>query len=92
VLRTLGERWTTRIIILPGAPPVTSGPYRLVRHPNYLIVAWELPCASLALGLPWHAAVFGVLNLALLARAPATVPLGATARDGWERLVETNES
>jgi methyltransferase len=68
VLRTLGERWTTRIMILPGAIPVTSGPYRFVRHPNYLVVACELPCASLAIGLVWHAAVFGVLNLAMLAR------------------------
>jgi methyltransferase len=67
VLQTLGERWTTRIIILPGAPPVRSGPYRFVRHPNYLVVALELPCASLTLGLVWHAAVFGALNLAVLA-------------------------
>jgi methyltransferase len=67
VLRTLGERWTTRIIVLPAATPVTSGPYRFVRHPNYLVVACELPCASLAVGLTGHAVIFGVLNFALLA-------------------------
>jgi methyltransferase len=67
VLQTLGERWTTRIVIAPGAPPVTTGPYCFLRHPNYLIVALELPCASLALGLSWHAAIFGMLNLAMLA-------------------------
>jgi methyltransferase len=66
VLGTLGERWTTRIIITPWAPPVTSGPFRFVRHPNYLIVALELPCVSLALGLLWHAAVFGILNLIMI--------------------------
>jgi methyltransferase len=66
VLGTLGKRWTTRIIILPGAARITSGPYRLLSHPNYLIVALELPCASLALGLPWHALLFGALNLAML--------------------------
>ena len=66
VLRTLGERWTTRIIMAPWAPPVTSGPFRFVRHPNYLVVALELPCVSLALGLAWHAFVFGALNLAML--------------------------
>jgi len=66
VLRTLGERWTTRIIMTPWAAPVTSGPYRFVRHPNYLIVAVELPCISLALGLPWHALGFGALNLILI--------------------------
>jgi methyltransferase len=63
VMRTLGERWTTRIIMTPWASPVTSGPFRFVRHPNYLIVALELPCVSLALGLLWHALVFGTLNL-----------------------------
>jgi methyltransferase len=67
VLRTLGPRWTTRIIMTPWAPAVTSGPFRFVRHPNYLIVALELPCASLALALPWHALVFGALNLIMLA-------------------------
>jgi methyltransferase len=67
VLRTLGERWTTRIIMTPWAPPVTSGPFRFVRHPNYLVVAFELPCVSLALGLLWHALVFGALNLMMIA-------------------------
>ena len=65
-MRTLGTRWTTRIIIPRDAAPLVSGPYRFVRHPNYLIVAVELPCISLALGLAWHAALFGALNLAML--------------------------
>ncbi len=68
IMATLGERWTTRIIVTPWAPPLTTGPYRFVRHPNYLIVALELPCVSLALGLWWHALVFGALNLAMLRR------------------------
>lgn len=67
VLATLGSRWTTRILIVPGETPITSGPFRFVRHPNYLIVALELPCVSLALGMPWHALVFEALNLAMLA-------------------------
>ncbi len=62
----LGSRWTTRIIVVPGLAPVTSGPYRFVRHPNYLVVALEIPCVSLALGLVWHAALFATLNVALL--------------------------
>lgn len=66
VIATLGRYWTTRIVTIPGAVPVRSGPYRYLRHPNYLIVALEVPTLPLALGLPWVALVFGVLNLALL--------------------------
>ena len=66
VMLTLGRRWTTRIIVVPGLPPVTSGPFRFVRHPNYLVVALEIPCVSLALGLVWHAALFAALNVAML--------------------------
>ena len=66
VLSTLGERWTTRIIMLPGAQPIVRGPFRFVRHPNYLVVALEIPCVPLALGLVWHAVVFGTANLAML--------------------------
>lgn len=67
VLASLGRYWTTRIITLPGSLPVRSGPYRYVRHPNYLIVAVEIPALPLALGLPLLALVFGLLNCALLA-------------------------
>ncbi len=42
VIATLGERWTTRIIVLPGAPLVRAGPYRFLKHPNYLVVAIEI--------------------------------------------------
>jgi methyltransferase len=58
VLATLGRRWTTRVIVLPGAPLIESGPYRLMRHPNYVVVAGELVLAPLALGLPIYALVF----------------------------------
>ncbi len=67
VLATLGERWTTRIIVLPGAAPIVKGPFRFVRHPNYLVVAFEIPCVPLALGLAWVAILFGAANLAMLA-------------------------
>lgn len=67
VLATLGQRWTTRIIILPGAPLVTSGPFRFVRHPNYMIVVAEIALLPLAFGL-WEAAlIFSLLNAAVLA-------------------------
>jgi len=61
VLATLGRRWTTRVIVLPGAPLIERGPYRLMRHPNYAIVAGELTLVPLALDLPVYALVFLVL-------------------------------
>ena len=67
VIATLGPFWTTRIIVVRGAPAVTGGPYRYLRHPNYLIVALEIPILPLALGMPWIALVFGLANAALLA-------------------------
>jgi methyltransferase len=66
VIVTLGPYWTTRVIVVPGAAPVTEGPYRWLRHPNYLIVALEVPILPLALGMPWVALSFGVLNVGLL--------------------------
>jgi methyltransferase len=67
VLATLGERWTTRIILLPDAPLVTSGPYRYFSHPNYAVVAAEIALLPLALHLPWLALIFTILNAAVLA-------------------------
>lgn len=66
VLFTLKERWTTRIVILPGEPLVRGGPYRLLRHPNYAVVAGELAALPLALGLPVFAAIASAANAAVL--------------------------
>jgi methyltransferase len=65
-LMTLGPRWTTRIIVLPGAPLESRGPYRLVSHPNYLVVVGEIAALPLCLGLPWIALVFSAANAILL--------------------------
>jgi len=67
VLASLGRYWTTRIVTLPGAPLIRRGPYRWVRHPNYLVVVLEIPVLALALGLPWAALGFGLANAAVLA-------------------------
>jgi methyltransferase len=67
VLATLGRRWTTRIIVLPGAPLVARGPYRLVKHPNYLVVVGEIAVLPLVFGLWPIALVFSLLNAAVLA-------------------------
>lgn len=65
-LASLGRRWTTRVLVLPGAPLITRGPYRLLRHPNYLVVNAELAVVPLALSLPCVALAFSAANLALL--------------------------
>lgn len=66
VISSLGPYWTTRIISVPGAPLVRRGPYRFVRHPNYLVVAGEI----LALPLAFHeipvAIFFSLANAAIL--------------------------
>ncbi len=66
VLTTLGGRWTTRIIVVPGEQLVARGPYRYVNHPNYIVVIGEIAVLPLCLGLPWLAIVFTVLNAAVL--------------------------
>lgn len=71
-IHALAERWNTRIWVLPGAPPVTHGPYRWLRHPNYLAVAIELPAAALLFGAWRTALAASALNaLALAIRIPA---------------------
>jgi methyltransferase len=62
----LGERWTVRVITLPGCPPVTSGPYRYVRHPNYLGVACEIAALPLMHGAWLSALGFSLANALLL--------------------------
>lgn len=66
VIASLGRRWTTRVIVLPGAASVARGPYRWFRHPNYLVVALEIAVVPLALGLPFYALVFSAANAAML--------------------------
>jgi methyltransferase len=66
VIATLGDRWTTRIIVLPGAPLVNTGPFRLIPHPNYAVVAIEIAVLPLAFGLWAYALVFSLLNAAML--------------------------
>ena len=67
VIASLRSRWTTRVIVVPGAAPVARGPYRWLRHPNYLIVVLEIAVVPLALGLPYFALGFSLANAALLA-------------------------
>jgi methyltransferase len=66
VLASHGERWTTRIVVLPRAPLVRTGPYRFMNHPNYLVVAAEIAVLPLAFGLVRYALLFSLLNAAVL--------------------------
>lgn len=66
VIATLGDRWTTRIIVMPGAPLVRTGPYRFLRHPNYLIVTLEIAVLPMVFGLWGIALVFSLLNAVIL--------------------------
>jgi methyltransferase len=62
VLTTLGKFWNTRIFVLPGSEPVTRGPYRYLRHPNYVVVALELFTLPLSFGAWSTALLFSALN------------------------------
>lgn len=66
VIVTLGDRWTTRIIVLPDEPLVKQGPYRWVDHPNYLVVAGEIAVLPLVFGFWDLAILFSLLNAAIL--------------------------
>lgn len=63
---TLGKRWTTRVICVPGLPVITGGPYRFVRHPNYVAVVIEILALPLVHGAWITAALFSVANLLVL--------------------------
>ena len=65
-LLSLGPRWTTRIIILPGAPLVRRGPYRFFPHPNYAVVCAEIALLPAVFGLWAYALAFTALNAAIL--------------------------
>ena len=66
VFATLGERWTTRIIVVPGETLVRRGPYRFLNHPNYAVVVAEIAVLPLVFGLWKVALLFSLLNAAVL--------------------------
>ncbi len=65
-IASLGARWNTRIIVVPGESPIRRGPYRWLRHPNYLAVTLEIAVLPLLLRAPFTLLVFSLANLALL--------------------------
>ncbi len=84
VIVSLGPYWTTRVIVVPGAPPVRTGPYRLIRHPNYAIVAGEIAVLPLVFGEWRIALLFSILNAVVLAHR---IRIEGAARRGNEKLL-----
>ena len=66
VLLTLGRRWTTRIVVVPGETLVERGPYRFLKHPNYAVVVAEIALLPLVFGLWQLSAISSLLNAAIL--------------------------
>ena len=66
VVQTLGPRWTTRIIVVPGEKLVRRGPYKFLNHPNYAVVVAEIALLPLVFGVWWTALIFSLLNAAIL--------------------------
>jgi len=65
-IHSLGEQWNTRIIVIPGAPVCRRGPYRFLKHPNYLVVTLEMAVIPLLARTPFTLLVFSLANLVLL--------------------------
>jgi len=63
---TLGSRWNVKIIVVPGERPITAGPYKRIRHPNYVAVALEMACVPLIHGCWLTAIVFSIANALVL--------------------------
>ena len=88
-IATLGPRWNTRVIVVPGLPPVRSGPYRLLPHPNYVAVVVEGLALPLVHACWWTAVGFTLANAALLTvrlrvenAALATLPQASASSSG----------
>lgn len=65
-IASLGENWNTRIILVPGGEAKRSGPYRFLRHPNYLVVTLEFLLLPLLMRSPYTLALFFPVNLLVL--------------------------
>ncbi len=86
-MRALGPRWCVRVMTLPGAPPITAGVFRWLRHPNYLGVILEIAALPLVHGAWMSALVFSAANAALLSRRIAAEEAALEESGGYrERL------
>lgn len=84
-IRALGERWTVKIIVLPGMPPVSRGLFSRIRHPNYLGVVLEIAFLPLLHGAWGTALVFSLLNGWLLRHRIAAEERALAEANDYER-------
>jgi methyltransferase len=84
-ITSLGVFWNTKIILLPGAEVVRKGPYRFIRHPNYLVVSLELFSIPLLFGAYATALLFTLLNIAMLKVRISTEEKALTELTDYER-------
>jgi len=65
-IAALGEYWSTRVVVVPGARVIQRGPYRYLRHPNYLVIVLEFLLLPLLMRAPVTLVLFSLANLAVL--------------------------
>jgi len=86
---TLGRHWSVRVVTVPGAPVVTGGPYRYIRHPNYVAVAAEVAAVPLVLGAWLTAVAFSALNAVVLRRRIDAEERALAAEPGYRATMMT---
>jgi methyltransferase len=84
-LLTLGDRWTTRVVVVPGEAPVATGPFRFVAHPNYLAVVIEIVAIPMIHTAWLTATVFTVLNAGMLRLRISIEERALTRFTSWDR-------
>lgn len=87
VITTLGERWTTRVLVVPGDSVVTRGPFRFLRHPNYVAVALEILALPLVHGAWITSGLFTAANAALLRRRIEVEEAALAENTDWSRAL-----
>ena len=87
-LTSLGSFWNTKIIILPGANVVTKGPYKYLRHPNYLVVSMEIALLPLMFEAYFTAICFTILNAMMLSVRIPTEERALKEATNYEQYVQ----
>ncbi len=87
-LSSLGEFWNTRIMVLPGAKVIAKGPYRFIRHPNYVIVTTEIAMLPLIFQAYWTLITFTIINAIVLSVRIRTEEKALKEATNYEEVFE----